>query len=114
MSLFYRISQEEFIRSAAWDEIDGAVEQLVALQRKRGPLGMFKRTFRSSSTLGDAQLRLIEFESRQVAVGGHITREVSKLYREPGLRLAKELVQAEHAERFEYPSQEIGGATSPI
>ncbi len=107
-SIFYRLAQEKCIRGDLWTRLDDSVDKLVTLQRKRGLKGMFKRTFLTSGRLGDTQLDLIDFESRQVAVGGQLTRNLAKLYRgEPGLQLARELVEEAHADQYQYPSKEI-------
>lgn len=106
-SLYYAFAQEACIRIGAWDELEEMVAELVDIQRRRGPVGFFRKTVFASRKISDAQLALIEFRSREVTAGGELDRRFAKLYEQREFAAAQALVEGRRADQFEYPTAEI-------
>jgi hypothetical protein len=95
LDLLYRANRDTAYRLDKWNELSALVDELIALFRDTGLRASLRRTFKTSTRLNEAFIRMMELESFVLQSETSIQKDFRSLYGPGSTHYLEELVKAE-------------------
>lgn len=106
LGLYYWIVQIRSVRMGAWDEVEGMLNELLALKKKGGMNGWWQRLINSGAKIDNGIVNLIEFESQGIINENLVSLACRDIYSDAKQKHFDTFIDHERTDRIEYPIEQ--------